>query len=113
MIRSTRPRLHDILENIQIIRTAVHGRTIAHFDHDMALRYTVLHALMIIAEAVRHLPPSLTADHPDVPWKHIVGLGVHVKHEYHRVDTAIVWSAVNRGLDQLEKAAKGIMTHAD
>ena len=73
MIRSTRPRLHDIASNIEVVFDITKGRTRHHLQGDTALRYVILHALMIIAEAVRHLPPETLAPYPGIPWKDIVG----------------------------------------
>lgn len=85
-------------------------RTKEHLRHDTALRYAVLHALMIIAEAVRHTPKELMAPHPQIAWRDIVGLGVLIKHEYHKVDTDVIWSTVQDHLPQLRSAVKTMLT---
>ena len=58
------------------------------------LRAALQHAIVVIAEAVRHLPESLTETHPGVPWSDIVGMGVKVKHQYHHVSGRILWDTV-------------------
>lgn len=73
----------------------------------------LLHALMIIAEAVRNLPPDLTAKYPDIPWSKIVGIGTKIKHEYHRVDSFVVWTAVTVHLRPLQTAVAQMIAEED
>ena len=93
MIRTPLHRLRDIDQNISLILECISHKTLEEFAHNTAQRYAVLHALMIIAEAVRSLPPDLTAGHPSIPWSKIVGIGTKIKHEYHRVDPFVAWTA--------------------
>jgi len=101
VIRTTLPRLHDIRENVALLRNLTHGRTLNHLRHDHAFRYAVLHALMIIAEAVRHIPEPVRAPFNHIAWKDIIGLGIIIKHEYHRVDTVIIWDTVTQHVPAL------------
>lgn len=113
MIRSARPRLHDIANNIVVIRDATKGRARHHLQDDTVLRYVVLHALMIIAEAVKHLPGESLAPHPAIPWKDIVGIGIIIKHEYHRVDPDVIWNAATVHLPALQPIIKKMLTDLD
>ena len=113
MIRSARPRLADIDANIGVIIDLAKGRTKNHLLHDIALRYAILHALMIIAEAVRHLPEPMLARHSHIPWKDIIGIGVIIKHEYHRVDPDVVWSAVTDHLPVLRPIIRAMLADVD
>jgi uncharacterized protein with HEPN domain len=77
------------------------------------MRYAILHALMIIAEAVRHLPPATLAPYPTIPWKDIVGIGTIIKHEYHRVDPDVIWSTVKVHLPLLRPIIEKVLADAD
>ncbi len=113
MIRSSRPRLSDIDENVALVLAQVRGRTQDDFERDIVFRYMLLHALMIIAEAVRNLPPDLTARYPDIPWSKIVGIGTKIKHEYHRVDSLVVWTAVTVHLLPLQTVVAQMIADED
>lgn len=113
MIRSTRPRLHDIATNIAIIFDITKDRTRNHLQGDIALRYVVLHGLMLIAEAVRHLPPETLAPYPTIRWKEIVGVGTLIKHEYHRIDPDVVWSIVKVHLPALQPVIKTMLANLE
>jgi uncharacterized protein with HEPN domain len=109
VIRSTRPRLYDIDQNIAVVLDIAKRRTHTHFQNDVVLRYTILHAMMIIAEAVKNLPPATTANHPNIPWHKIVGVGVMIKHEYHRIDPEIIWGVVTAHLRPLQEVIKKML----
>lgn len=84
--RSVRPRLDDILENIDIAVRAVADS----FKNDVIVRLAVERAVEIISEAVRHIPPEARDLYPDTPWRNIIAIGNKLRHEYHRVDPDIV-----------------------
>jgi uncharacterized protein with HEPN domain len=113
VIRSTRPRLYDIDQNIAVILDIAKRRTHTHFQNDVVLRYTILHAMMVIAEAVKHLPPTITVHYPNIPWNKIVGVGVMIKHEYHRIDSEIIRDVVTVHLQPLHTVVKEMLTTAD
>jgi uncharacterized protein with HEPN domain len=56
--RPLRPRLQDILENIDIVAGAVGKLDFGRFAADPILRLAVERAIEIISEAVRHIPES-------------------------------------------------------
>jgi uncharacterized protein with HEPN domain len=85
---------------MRLVADLIRGRTKNHLQHDTALRYAILHALMIIAEAIRHLPPAILAPYPTIPWKDIVGIGTIIKHEYHRVDPDVIWATRSRSISR-------------
>jgi len=79
-VRSPLLRIHDMLESIR----------------------------EVISEASRHLGRDLKAQHRDVRWKDIAGIGNILRHEYQRVDGQIIWNAVKDDLPALKKALLAI-----
>ena len=69
----------------------------------------VQHALLIIAEAAKHIPPELKNTRPEVPWQKIHGLGNMLRHEYRRIDPTILWSVITDSLDDLDTAAAALL----
>ncbi len=113
MIRSSLPRLHDIDTNIAVVADIMKGRSRRHLQNDTALLYVVLHALMIIAEAVRHLPEEALAAHPAIPWTEIVSVGDIIQHGYHRLDPDVLWNTVTAHLPALGGAIKTMLAEVD
>ena len=57
----------------------------------------------ILGEAVKRLPPELTAKYPAVDWRGIAGMRDRVSHGYDAVDYDLLWQAV-------EKKVPGLLT---
>jgi uncharacterized protein with HEPN domain len=73
---------------------------------DWAMKRAVQHALLIIAEAAKHIPDDLKETRPEVPWKSIHGLANLLRHEYRRIDSDILWSIITENLADLDRAAE-------
>jgi uncharacterized protein with HEPN domain len=106
---SLRIRLSDIREEIAGIRNLTKDANAGIFAADWGMKRAVEHALLIIAEAARHVPDDLKGSRPEVPWKKIHGLGNMLRHEYRRIDPAILWSVVTEHLDDLDKAVATLL----
>ena len=102
--RSINVRLHDIEGEIDGILQLTEGCDDQEFAASWGMKRAVQHALLIIAEAAKHIPPELKAQRPEVPWQKIHGLGNLLRHEYRRVDPLILWSVVTDHLAPLREA---------
>jgi len=70
---------------------------------------TVERAAQIISEAVRTLPSEITARYPEVEWTKIAGIGNILRHEYERVDPAIMWDIATIELPKLETIVRRML----
>jgi uncharacterized protein with HEPN domain len=107
--RSLRIRLSDIREEIAGIRDLTRDANAEVFAANWGMKRAVEHALLIIAEAAKHIPDNLKASRPEVPWQKIHGLGNMLRHEYRRIDPAVLWSVVTEHLDSLDKAVATLL----
>jgi len=97
--------LADIREEIAGIRDLTAHATVEEFATNWVMKRAVVeHALLIISEASRHIPTDLKAKAPEVPWSKIHGLGNLLRHEYRRIEPAILWSVVHDHLGALDRA---------
>jgi uncharacterized protein with HEPN domain len=108
-VRSFRVRLADIRGEIAGIRALIRQADSASFADNWAMKRAVEHALLIIAEAAKHVPDDLKASRPEVPWRKINGLGNMLRHEYRRIDPDILWSVITDHLDDLDRAAVALL----
>lgn len=111
--RLLRVRLVDIREEISGIRDLTKDADARSFAASWAMKRAVQHALLIIAEAAKHIPPELKDTHPEVPWQNIHGLGNMLRHEYRRIDPDLLWSIITDHLDNLDRAAVALMDVVD
>ena len=86
----------------------VAGKTRSDFDQDETLRLALAHLAQVIGEAARRISQEFCDAHPQVPWKHIVGMRHKVVHDYMEVDEDIVWETVTQELPALVETLQGI-----
>ena len=108
-MKAPRVRLIDIREEIASIQALTKDADLATFSASWAMKRAVEHALLIIAEAAKHLPDELKDARPEVPWHKIHALGNLLRHEYRHIDPEVLWSIVTGPLADLDKAAAALL----
>lgn len=112
-MRSARVRLEDIDEAIRGIGQALAGADFDSFAASWILQRAVERGLEIISEASRGIPDEHKAAYPDVPWAEIAGIGNILRHEYHRIEPAIIWNVTEVHLPRLAAATRDILGDLD
>ena len=103
---SLAPRLIDIIEAIELIRSEMAGVTLRAFKSDRRKRWLVERGIEIVSEASRHLTAELKARHPEIPWPKVAGIGNVLRHNYEHVAHDILWHVVHGNLAPLEKVCR-------
>ncbi|MEH3145948.1 MAG: DUF86 domain-containing protein [Methylobacterium frigidaeris] len=106
---SHRHRLLDIREEIAGIIGSTSSASIEEFAASWAMRRAVEHALLIIAEAAKHIPDEEKLSQASIPWRKIHGLGNLLRHEYRRVDPEVLWSVITDHLVPLDRAVVALL----
>ena len=88
--RRDRLRLQHMLDACDALMEFVSGRKEEDLLTDKMLLAAVSRQIEIIGEAASMLTLELRAQHPDVPWKQIVGMRHKIIHEYFAVQTDTV-----------------------
>jgi uncharacterized protein with HEPN domain len=109
---SSVPRLTDIIEAIELIRSEMAGVTLAAFEPDRRKRWLVERGIEIISEASRHLSEELKARHAEIPWPKVAGIGNVLRHEYEDVAYDVLWHVVRDDLPPLEQACRQELARA-
>lgn len=65
--------------------------------------------LMEIGEAVKDLPPEVTATEPDLPWREIGRMRDHLAHRYFDTSHAILVATVRDDLPELRGAVERLL----
>ena len=100
------PRLTDIVEAIEHIRSEMAGVTIEAFEADWRKRWLVERGVEIISEASRRLSDELKARHPQIPWPKVAGIGNILRHEYEGISPPVMWKLVQDDLTPLERVSR-------
>ncbi len=102
--------ISHILESIDLIETYSKNTIQAQFLKRPSVQDAIIRRLEIIGEAVKNLPDSFRAKHPDVPWKKIAGMRDILIHEYFDVDLALTWKVVKHELPLIKKKLTALLS---
>lgn len=95
--------IEHIIESIQLIEEYASHLTAEKFQKNQAMQDAIIRRLEIIGEAVKNIPSSFKAHHPDIPWKQMAGMRDILTHEYFDVDLSLTWSVVQRELPLIKE----------
>lgn len=65
---------------------AIESKTRAQYDQDDILRLGLTHLVQVIGEAARKVSDEFRFQHPEIPWRKIVGMRHRIVHDYMRVE---------------------------
>jgi uncharacterized protein with HEPN domain len=86
--------VRDCLAEIAVLQDIAARMTLETFRNDPIARRAAAYAIQTISEAVRHIPDDWLADFPTEPWAQIRAIGNRIRHEYYRIDEAILWQII-------------------
>lgn len=112
MKRAAVVRLQDMLEVIDAVTGLMDGADLGAYRRDLKLRLAVERCVEIVSEASRHVPPEAKAAFPEVPWPEIAAVGNKLRHEYGRIDDAILWKIATRSLPDLRPVVVALLESA-
>ena len=101
--------LADMLQFAREALTFVAGRSRADYDTDLALRRAVERATELIGEAASNVSESTRNEHPQIPWREIVGQRHVLIHGYGHVDDDLVWNLTRHEIPNLMRILEAIL----
>ncbi|MCH9019709.1 MAG: DUF86 domain-containing protein [Proteobacteria bacterium] len=111
--RKVRYRLEHILEAIAAIESFVADKDFETYQSDRILHDAVERNLERLCEAARTIPEELKAEHPEIPWPQITGLGNVLRHAYNAIDDQTIWDTLATGLPPLKAAVESMIRKID
>lgn len=93
--------LGHMLDAAQKIAARTHEKTRAQYDASEDLQIVLAFLIQTIGEAASRIAPELRDQHPEIPWKQIVGMRNRIVHDYMNIDADIVWEVVTRNIPTL------------
>lgn len=101
--------IRDILRELDFLESIAKSHSLETFRADGIAYRAAAYSIQSISEAVRHLPDSWLADYPAPPWAAIRSAGNKIRHEYFRLDDAILWKIVTEDGPALRSAMTGML----
>jgi uncharacterized protein with HEPN domain len=71
--------------------------------------FAVIRALEIIGDAVKHIPDSLRAEYPQIPWRAIAGMRDKLIHDYFGINILRIWNTVQKEVPELLEVIKQML----
>ncbi len=90
-----------MLDTARSIVSKTTGKSRVEFDANEDLRLALAHLIQTLGEAARRVSPAFQEEHPELPWKQIIGMRHKVVHDYLHVDYDIVWAVATVDLPPL------------
>jgi uncharacterized protein with HEPN domain len=105
-------RLRDIIDAIQKVERYTRGMSSEAFAADDRTIDAVIRNLIVLGEASGHVPSTVEARHPEVPWAKMCGIRNVVVHEYFGVDAGILWRTARDDLPPLLPLLERVLREA-
>ena len=74
---------------------------IEEFRANRMIQLAVLKAVEIVGEAASRVSDAFTSEHPDIPWRSIIGMRNRLVHDYAGIDLDRVWETVHNDIPEL------------
>ncbi|MBT9314000.1 HepT-like ribonuclease domain-containing protein [Leptothoe spongobia] len=111
--RDIRDYLQDILNHIAAAERFINGMTFDDFQSDEKTIFALIRALEVIGEAIKQIPPSLTEQYPDIPWRGFAGMRDKLIHVYFGVKLEILWNTAQQDLPQLQPVIQAMLAQLE
>jgi uncharacterized protein with HEPN domain len=101
--------IRDCLAEIAVLEEIASRVALDEFKSDAILRRGAAYAIQTVSEAVRSIPDEWLADYPAVPWSEIKSIGNRIRHEYYRLDDAILWQIITTETNALKAVLEDML----
>jgi uncharacterized protein with HEPN domain len=101
--------VRDCLAEIAVLQGIAARMTLESFRGDPVVRRAAAYAIQTISEAVRNIPDEWLADFPTQPWGQIKAIGNRIRHEYFRIDDAILWEVITKDITALKTVMEAML----
>jgi uncharacterized protein with HEPN domain len=109
MLRTDKVRIRHILDASKEVVEFTKGRSRAELDSDRKLNLSLVRLLEVIGEAARGMSDDFRTQHPELPWKKMVGMRDRLIHGYYDVDLDVVWETATEDLPGLVEKLESIL----
>ena len=90
-----------MLQNIDAAISIVGDADLKTYLASVMMQKATERCIEIVSEASKHIPDDVKAEHPEIPWQKIRGIGNVFRHHYSVVDDHVVWLTVKVALPEL------------
>lgn len=93
--------LWDMLQAAREVESMLDDYDLPAFLADRVVLRAIERSLEIIGEAARCVSSSYQDDHPEIPWREIIGQRNILAHEYGQIDHELLYKTANEDIPRL------------
>lgn len=101
--------LWDMMDAAKTVCDFVKGVKYHQYERDRKLQMAVERAIEIIGEAARNVSNEFQENHPEIPWRGIIGQRHMLAHEYGEIKQERMWIVVSERIPELIKLLKPLL----
>ena len=90
-----------MLDAAQMVEQPSSSQDFAQYSNDRRTQLAVERSLKIIGEAAGRVSALFRDEHPEIPWRQIIGQRNILIHEYGEVKQERIWKVVRENVPQL------------
>lgn len=103
---------HMLDHSVEAVEMA-RGRSRKDLDGDRQFNLSLVRLLEIVGEATAAISREFRENHPEIPWRDIIGLRNRLIHGYDAVDFDILWTIVQQDLPVLISQLETILQEGE
>lgn len=107
--REWRFYLDDMLVFTEKVITYCQGLDQVGFESDSKVYDATIRNLELVGEAATHIPDSIRALAPGIPWRQIVATRNRLIHGYLGIDNDLLWSIVQDDIPLLQQSLYALL----
>ena len=100
--------INKILVDLEFLIKHTKDTTKDEFWKNELLLDSIMFRFIQISEHIKKLSITFRNEHPNIPWRDIIGLRNRIIHEYSNVDLDIIYDTVKEDIYVIEKLFKSI-----
>ncbi|MCZ0860180.1 DUF86 domain-containing protein [Methanocorpusculum sp. MG] len=95
--------LFDILFQIEVIESELPAISHEEFMKRALYQNAMIRSIEVIGEAVKNIPDTYKAEHPEIPWKEMAGTRDKLIHGYAAIDLMQIWNILQYDIPPLKR----------